>query len=370
MEPLSHHGAAPSPHSAPQQPAAADPPVSEAAQARGAAAPVPPAGERRRVMLKHAQGILYRFACGMRDGLNISKWWYIMYESSSMWRTTRTILLYNGIWMGLVVFINSFVSKWSAYLVDGYWPRLVFDYILMLCWSIPMYILSIILCLSWYQEIACGACIMLDRRPRVPPGAMDKWKRLLESIGDEIYRLLVIIMFLVGCKVLQYIPGMFGMPYLGDALYFVSLCWSTSLYAFEYVWAYIGWTADEKLNFFETRWTYFAGFGAPLTVVTFNMSVFAGAALYASAIPFLIISAAGAAPRIHLERSRVRMFWLPGMCATLAFMAAMPVIQSRPQKSKLGSSQEDVDTGAGAVSGACTGSEPVMRLKGGSGSAE
>lgn len=272
--------------------------------------------------------VLQRYLYGLRDGLAAMQVWRVLYQSSSMWRTTRTVFLFNGIWMGIAFVINIFVHNWALELVSGHIDKWFLDLFITVTWMIPMYALSIILSLVWYQDIAQGSCVLLGRQPRTPKGAMDRWKRFLESVGDEIYRLILVLLFLVGAKLLQLIPGFFGIPWLGTAMYSVSCCWTASFYAFEYVWSYIGWTLDERLKFFESRWSYFAGFGTPLTAVTFTLSLFAGAAVYATCFPLLIMLAAAATPRSHVDSFRLRMFFVPGICTTLAFRVCMNTLKT------------------------------------------
>ena len=98
---------------------------------------------------------------------------------AQMWHTTRNVLLFNGIWMGLVFFINSVVSRcrpsptpspplsghptrprlypdsplplhrWVTALVDGYVDRWILEQFVVWTWTIPMYILSLVLSLMW-----------------------------------------------------------------------------------------------------------------------------------------------------------------------------------------------------------------------------
>mmetsp|Transcript_43873 Transcript_43873/g.68661 ORF Transcript_43873/g.68661 Transcript_43873/m.68661 type:complete len:128 (+) Transcript_43873:56-439(+) len=105
------------------------------------------------------------------------------------------------------------------------------------------------------------------------------------------------------------------MPFLGDALYWLSCSWMTSFYAFEYVWAYIGWDLKTRIQFFENRWAYFAGFGAPLTAMTYSLSFFSNFALYSALFPLVIMLAAAAQPKDHKHPKRLRLFFISSKVA-------------------------------------------------------
>ena len=56
-------------------------------------------------------------------------------------------------------------------------------------------------------------------------------------------------------------------PSVGFTLAMVSNCWLYSLYSFEYTWINAGWTLDQRLEYFETHWAYFLGFGSPFALI-------------------------------------------------------------------------------------------------------
>ena len=91
----------------------------------------------------------------------------------------------------------------------------------------------------------------------------------------------------------------------------VSNCWLNSLYSFEYTWINAGWTLDQRLEYFETHWAYFLGFGSPFAFIIWLAGlppVFkcAGAAhttththsaaLFALCFPWFIVTAVAAKP--------------------------------------------------------------------------
>ncbi len=65
-----------------------------------------------------------------------------------------------------------------------------------------------------------------------------------------------------------------------------------SLYAFEYKWVNMGWNIKERLNYIETKWPYFFGFGLSLSLITsLSTSYVLNATLFAFLFPALLLSA-------------------------------------------------------------------------------
>jgi len=61
----------------------------------------------------------------------------------------------------------------------------------------------------------------------------------------------------------------------GTLLYALGCSWMASFYAFEYVWAMIGWSLDERLRCFERRCAYFAGLSIHLSIcMSIYMSIY------------------------------------------------------------------------------------------------
>lgn len=58
-------------------------------------------------------------------------------------------------------------------------------------------------------------------------------------------------------------------PYVGTALSFMYCCVANSYYVFESHWIKSNWPLSERIEYLESRWSYFLGFGFPISLVSF-----------------------------------------------------------------------------------------------------
>jgi hypothetical protein len=60
------------------------------------------------------------------------------------------------------------------------------------------------------------------------------------------------------------------------------------LYAIHrYKWINKGWKLEKRIEYFEERWAYFAGFGFTFTVITFFVDQFLSAGVFALFFPLV-----------------------------------------------------------------------------------
>lgn len=79
--------------------------------------------------------------------------------------------------------------------------------------------------------------------------------------------------------------------FMSQLIYTVHLSLLYSLYSFEYKWVQMGLPLHQRLNYIETNWPYFIGFGLPLTLLTNCWSDWViGACVFAVLFPVFIIS--------------------------------------------------------------------------------
>jgi hypothetical protein len=54
-----------------------------------------------------------------------------------------------------------------------------------------------------------------------------------------------------------------------------------------YKWGFARWSLEKRLNFFETNWAFFAGFGSPCVIATFFFSPLVSAGVMAILFPLV-----------------------------------------------------------------------------------
>jgi len=124
-------------------------------------------------------------------------------------------------------------------------------------------------------------------------------------IADFLFSLLIEALFLVQANAVAYIP----IAVLGQVASVFHLALLYALYSFEYKWFNMGWELHRRLNFIETNWPYFLGFGLPLTVLTsLSSSYFINGCLFSILFPFFIISGNEAVPRLATSERALRLF--------------------------------------------------------------
>eukprot|EP00124_Ichthyophonus_hoferi_P000971 Ihof_evm3s43 gene=Ihof_evmTU3s43 len=105
------------------------------------------------------------------------------------------------------------------------------------------------------------------------------------QMADHLYSVLLELVMALEIMALHMLPV------LGPMLSFLLMSWLYSLYCFEYKWGSVQWPLDKKLDFIETRWPYFAGFGMPFACCTFFLPTFVNGAVFAILYPAYIIMA-------------------------------------------------------------------------------
>jgi etoposide-induced 2.4 mRNA len=158
-------------------------------------------------------------------------------------------------------------------------------------WIYPMYIISFILNTLWYSDIAEQAYLVRGGKTPQRAFTLDRW---VNAMAEEVYRLIMTLLFLVQRFVVAQIP------YVGTFLGTVHWCWIYSLYSFEYKWVLEGWNLKQRLKYFERRWAYFIGFGLPPSILTLMFPQFVSDGFVAFLFPLFIVLAVVARPVAHV----------------------------------------------------------------------
>jgi len=147
-------------------------------------------------------------------------------------------------------------------------------------WVLPFFLLSKIVNAIWFQDIADLAFRSSQGRPLVSLS-------ISVMIADTVFTIVVEIIFLVQGKVFSMVP----IKILGSALNLLHQCLLHSLYSFEYKWFSQGLSLHKRLEYVETNWLYFLGFGLPLAVITSmpESQIIAGC-VFSVVFPLFIVS--------------------------------------------------------------------------------
>jgi len=164
---------------------------------------------------------------------------------------------------------------------NWYVTRLILKTTFDSLWVLPLFLLSRLVNALWFQDIGNLAYKYSIGRPKPIPS-------LSNFIADNLFSFIIQALFLVQATMLALTPLPYPLP---DALYILHMCLLYSLYSFEYKWVQMGWPLHQRLQYLESNWPYFLGFGLPLSVITYCPNdFFISGSLFAIVFPLFIIS--------------------------------------------------------------------------------
>ncbi|TYI88360.1 hypothetical protein E1A91_D04G203600v1 [Gossypium mustelinum] len=217
-----------------------------------------------------------------------------------MIRTGQCFLLNGFIFLGSLFVLNSVVIPTLQWILPDHYSQTsceamsefhgVFKFysflrgfliqLFYVFWFYPLYVFSFILSNLWYNDIATHGFAAMGRSR---PSTVESLKQndtltsdskvhaarpaglggIMIGIGEQVYSLLLLTFFFFEVYATGFIP------YIGKALNFVLLSWMYAYYCFEYKWNFTEWGLEKRLDFFETNWAFFAGFGSPCVLAIF-----------------------------------------------------------------------------------------------------
>eukprot|EP00268_Persea_americana_P059766 TRINITY_DN7379_c1_g1_i2.p1 TRINITY_DN7379_c1_g1~~TRINITY_DN7379_c1_g1_i2.p1 ORF type:complete len:342 (-),score=28.27 TRINITY_DN7379_c1_g1_i2:214-1239(-) len=171
-------------------------------------------------------------------------------------------------------------------------------------WFYPLYVFSIVLSSIWYNEIAKLAFSAMGRYgPAVVESSSqnelsdtqnvankDKpagFGGVITGIAEQAYSVLLLSFFFLEVYATGFIP------YIGKAINFLLLSWMYAYYSFEYKWNLSELSLDKRLDFFESNWAFFAGFGSPCVLAIFFFPPLVSYGVMALLFPLFVLTATG-----------------------------------------------------------------------------
>ncbi|KAJ6711307.1 P53 INDUCED PROTEIN [Salix purpurea] len=146
-------------------------------------------------------------------------------------------------------------------------------------WFYPLYIFSFILSTIWYNDIAKYGFEALGKK-QSRRGYDWNWRASVFCTSFDLLFFLEV-----------YATGF--IPYIGKALNFVLLSWMYAYYCFEYKWNLSDVALDRRLDFFESNWAFFSGFGSPCVLAIFFFSPLVSYGVMAILFPLFVLAATG-----------------------------------------------------------------------------
>lgn len=264
-------------------------------------------GEWRCNCIEHLREAASVWLSGVKDAVMLHHCVFFFARSDVVrFRTLQCFVLNGVIFLGSILLFNFAIDPtlgvmrrlvredeaWAADFVAA-----SFSVLYKVLWIYPIYCISFVLNTVMYQEIADSALALRQQKPSKPT-------QHLERLINETFRVLLNAVYIVEMNLLYYIP------IAGPPLYFVHSCWLASVYCFEYRWVHLRWTSNARLDYFERHWLYFAGFGFPVSFISFISPRFIDAGVFALFFPLLVLTATIAEPK-ELKRAPALLQQLP-----------------------------------------------------------
>ena len=229
--------------------------------------------------------LIKTFIFGIQDSITSTISTVKLLKSNSDLRSKITqCLILNGLvfLFSLVVFEKVLIPivLYVVPLEASTWIDFILKTLFKVLWVLPLYIISRLLNVFWYQEIADLVYRTL-KKPTNKPSGMP----LSAILADVVYSVVVQCIFLVQASLVA------SVPVIGYGLHLSHMSLVYSLYAFEYVWMSQGLGVIQRTAIMHLNWCYFIGYGLIMAVsVSLSNSYFIGVCMFALLFPLLLIS--------------------------------------------------------------------------------
>ena len=126
------------------------------------------------------------------------------------------------------------------------------------------------------------------------------------NAAQDAYRVIFLTNYIFHACLVYFVP------YIGTTMSFILFTFLTSYFAFEQKWIHKNWLLHKRIEYIESHWLYFFGFGFPLTLITFlQPRILLSLGGFSIVFPLLIIMATRAKPVKNVEQSNpIAKHWL------------------------------------------------------------
>jgi etoposide-induced 2.4 mRNA len=202
--------------------------------------------------------VLRAIAQGIRDSVQYPICFFVLYGSTTLSQRTMQCTITNSIIFLSSYILYQFVVKPTGNLlfsplgsllhyIQPYYSVFYFGF-----WIYPTYLVSFVANSKHFGEIARRSNEIFGKKQ---PSRAKSVSGLASDFVKLLYRSLFMFVFMVCCFCVSLIPS------IGRVLGVVLLTFVGSFFSFEHIWILRGWSLDQQLDYFETKWPYFFGFG-------------------------------------------------------------------------------------------------------------
>ncbi|KAJ8323782.1 hypothetical protein QVD99_007059 [Batrachochytrium dendrobatidis] len=254
---------------------------------------------------------------GLQDSFAWPITLFVVYGSTTLKTRMMQCVFLNGIiFLGSVLIFNNLVSPLAKLCLESLCKSLnisedteaiirhlgsAISGLYYIAWIYPLYAFSFFVNSQWYQDIANRSYEIFVGKPKTQSKSIPT---LIKNAASDTYRGLMIFNFFVQVALIYHVP------FIGPAFSYILLNFILAFFAFEYKWANRNWSFVHQIEFFESHWAYFFGFGFPmaLMVILFPKTVNLG--WFALVFPMYIIMANRAKP-LPIHKDLVHVWYLP-----------------------------------------------------------
>lgn len=257
-----------------------------------------------------AVGILWW--AGFKDAVSLHRCFVFFVHDNRIVKKVAQCFVLNGvIFLGSILLLQHVLkpgTHWLLHMSLHSWaPALLLNAadslivaVYTWLWLFPAYTISLLVNCLWYQEIAEHAFNVIQKQAVGEGHQRQKLRHAPQPlnvfIAQEVYRVLLFSVFLAQNVVVRHVP------YAGRPVQFLLTSWVYAFYWFDYKWSLTNLPLENRVQFFQSHWAYFAGFGSLCIIPQLFFSFLLSEALMGMAFPLFVLMACESDPRAQYQK--------------------------------------------------------------------